>query len=61
MAYEHDNDNDALTAGHSIGDGQSLKKPFVEPKLRFIEPKLTRHGDVKDVTHGNEVLGTFNP
>ena len=25
---------------------------FVEPKLTFIEPKLIKHGDVKDITAG---------
>ena len=35
------------------------KVPFIEPKLRFIEPKLVKHGDVTKVTHG--FLGSFHP
>ncbi len=26
------------------------KKPWQEPKLAFIEPKLTKHGKLKEVT-----------
>ncbi|MFC1996051.1 lasso RiPP family leader peptide-containing protein [Chloroflexota bacterium] len=35
------------------------KQPFVEPKLEFIEPKLVKHGDVKDITAG--FFGSFYP
>jgi len=35
------------------------KAAFIEPKLRFIEPKLMKHGDVAKVTHG--FLGSFQP
>ena len=35
------------------------KRPFTEPKLTFIEPKLIRRGNVADVTAG--FLGTFTP
>ena len=28
------------------------KKPWQEPKLAFIEPKLTKHGKLKEVTGG---------
>ena len=38
---------------------QSEKKAFVEPKLRFIEPKLTKHGDATKITAG--FFGSFNP
>jgi hypothetical protein len=32
---------------------------FEEPKLEFIEPELTEHGDVTKVTHA--FFGTFVP
>jgi hypothetical protein len=31
---------------------------FIEPKLSFIEPKLTPRGDLREVTG---FLGTFSP
>ncbi|MCI0441547.1 MAG: hypothetical protein L0177_20795 [Chloroflexi bacterium] len=34
------------------------KRPFVEPKLAFIEPKLTRQGKVEHVTG---FVGSFSP
>lgn len=38
---------------------QTEKKQFVEPKLKFIEPKLTRHGDATKITAG--FFGQFSP
>jgi hypothetical protein len=35
-------------------------KPWVEPKLTFIEPKLTRHGELLEVT-GQSCFGSFIP
>jgi hypothetical protein len=43
-------------------DGPSTpggKSSWVEPKLEFVEPKLTLHGNLGRVTGG--FLGTFNP
>jgi hypothetical protein len=40
-------------------DGSENKKPFTEPKLTFIEPKLTKHGDATKITQG--FFGTFTP
>jgi len=37
------------------------KKPFEEPKLTFIEPKLTKHGDATKITGGGGFFGTFIP
>lgn len=42
-----------LSASHT-------RKPFAEPKLTFIEPKLTRHGDVTRIT-GNGFFSAFVP
>jgi hypothetical protein len=35
------------------------KQPWREPKLEFIEPKLTHHGTVQEVT--GQSFGTFFP
>ena len=37
------------------------KAPWREPKLSFVEPKLTRHGKVEDITLANGFLGAFSP
>jgi hypothetical protein len=40
------------------------KKPWEEPKLAFVEPKLTKHGNLEKVTHGrkrNGFFGEFSP
>jgi hypothetical protein len=38
--------------------GQESKKPWEEPKLDFVEPKLTKHGDLKSLTG---FFGPFSP
>jgi hypothetical protein len=35
------------------------KQPWQEPKLEFVEPKLTHHGTVQEVT--GQSFGTFVP
>jgi hypothetical protein len=37
----------------------SGKEPWQEPKLAFIEPKLTTHGQLEEVTAG--FFGGFTP
>lgn len=37
---------------------QESKKPWEEPKLDFVEPKLTKHGDLKNLTG---FFGGFSP
>jgi hypothetical protein len=37
----------------------SSKAPWQEPKLAYIEPKLTTHGKLEEVTAG--FLGGFTP
>ena len=34
------------------------KRPFIEPKLTFVTPKLVKHGDLVDVTG---FFSTFHP
>jgi hypothetical protein len=36
------------------------RQPWQEPKLAFVEPKLTAHGDLKKVT-GDGFFGGFTP
>ena len=36
------------------------RQPWQEPKLAFVEPKLTPHGDLKQVT-GQGFFGGFTP
>ena len=38
----------------------SDKQPWQEPKLAFVEPKLTKHGELTAVT-GQGFFGTFMP
>ncbi len=40
-------------------DPTDLKKSWKEPKLAFIEPKLTPHGELEQVT--GAFFGTFTP
>ena len=50
----------------SQADGQesiapsSSKQPWQEPKLAFVEPKLTKHGSLEEVT-GDGFFGGFSP
>ena len=37
---------------------QDSKKPWEEPKLAFVEPKLTKHGALKNLTG---FFGSFSP
>lgn len=54
-----------ISAGHIDQEVKGLhashaRKPFAEPKLTFVEPKLTKHGDATKIT-GNGLFGTFTP
>jgi hypothetical protein len=40
-------------------DGTSTREPWVAPKLEFVEPKLTQHGDLTKVT--GQFFGSFSP
>jgi hypothetical protein len=44
-------------------DTSQTRKPYTEPKLTFIEPKLTKYGDATKVTatDGNGFFGPFSP
>jgi hypothetical protein len=38
------------------------KKPWEEPKLAFVEPKLTKHGNLEKVTGQRDgFFGEFSP
>jgi hypothetical protein len=49
----------AREAQGSTDDPASGKEPWQEPKLTFIEPKLTKHGQREEVTAG--FFGGFTP
>ena len=53
MSKERDNQD----SNHSDTEPPN-KKPFIEPKLVFIEPKLTKHGDATKITQQG-FFGTF--
>jgi hypothetical protein len=38
---------------------ESGKQPWQEPKLTFVEPKLTKHGNLEEVT--SAFFGGFTP
>lgn len=55
----HDNNRPLTHSGSAPRADQAPAKPaFEEPKLAFIEPKLTPRGDLREVTG---FLGTFSP
>jgi hypothetical protein len=41
------------------GGAPAAKKPWDEPKLKFVEPRLTRHGELAEVT--GQFFGAFSP
>ena len=49
---------DSLKQKKGMDNSQS-RKCFSEPKLTFIKPKLTKHGDATKIT--GQFFGTFNP
>jgi len=52
-------DNQVTSYSDVIGETEAqTKKPFIEPKLGFIEPKLTKHGDATKITQQG-FFGTF--
>lgn len=51
MIQEKDNVQD-------VGSSENKKK-FTEPKLEFVEPKLTKQGDATKIT--GQFFGTFTP
>ena len=44
----------------SAASPAAAKKPWQEPKLVFVEPKLTKHGSLEEVT-GQGFFGAFTP
>lgn len=48
---------DKLFDGNDIREDEA-KRPFVEPKLSYVEPELVRHGDMAEVTG---FFGPFSP
>lgn len=42
-------------------DKSGGKKPFLEPKLKYIKPKLIKYGKVDQLTTGPPPIGPFSP
>ena len=53
--------SEKIQAKDHVQDGGSSenKKKFTEPKLEFVEPKLTKQGDATKIT--GQFFGTFVP
>lgn len=56
--------SEKILAGHidqevTGSNASQARKPFTEPKLTFIEPKLTKQGDATKITTG--FLVSFYP
>ena len=43
----------------SVPSSHEGKKKWQEPKLNFVEPKLTKHGKLEEVT--GQFFGAFSP
>ena len=58
--------SEMISSGH-IGQvehglpASQTRKPFAEPKLTFIEPKLTKHGDATKITNNGGFFSAFVP
>ena len=37
------------------------KKPFLQPKLKYIKPKLIKYGKINQLTTGPPPIGPFSP
>jgi hypothetical protein len=46
-------------AGEAAAAGSHGQQPWEEPKLTFVEPKLTKHGTLEEVT--TAFFGGFTP
>ena len=44
-----------------VQQGNGDKKHFEAPKLEFIQPKLTKHGDATKITTNGGFFGDFSP
>lgn len=57
--------DDALEGSAELGQVQVVstraKRPFTEPKLAFIKPKLVKAGKIGEHTAGTPFFGTFSP
>lgn len=57
MKYTMDGDIHDESQGDSQVDSET-KRPFVNPKLTFVEPKLVKQGKLERLTG---FFGTFSP
>jgi hypothetical protein len=54
-----DSDRTETEASTAAIRANGPKHPFEEPRLAFVEPKLTPRGDLREVTAG--FVGSFSP
>jgi hypothetical protein len=45
----------------TLPNPRSEKKPFTQPKLTFIYPRLVKHGDATQNTNAHGFFGAFSP
>ena len=45
--------------GNRVGEAAKIKQDWHEPKLTFVEPKLTEYGELTEVT--GQFFGGFSP
>lgn len=55
------NRDSLAVTGETHCDSAPQRRPFTEPKLQFIEPKLTKRGDLTQVTGENDDFFTPVP
>jgi hypothetical protein len=61
MADARDRPSQSAQEGRGSAPSPSpYKQPWQEPKLTFVEPTLTKHGSLQEVT-GQGFFGGFTP
>ena len=58
MDREHGDTADPDTERDESRGVDAGKKPWIEPRLAFVEPKLTEHGELTKVT--GQFFGAFS-
>jgi hypothetical protein len=59
MQHEEQSADSRQGAGEATADSARGQQPWEEPKLTFLEPKLTKHGPLEEVTAA--FFGGFTP
>jgi hypothetical protein len=59
MSDQHDQ-NSRNVESNDLPSKTETRRPWQEPKLEFVEPKLVKQGEMKQIT-GQGFVGTFVP